>query len=142
MDTLVQNILDAEKNLADANHALIIAPAAKFNPLSIFKDEYSEEYNYPTLYFGQKRPLPHQKKITYQDQAKGELQSADRRFALHIPNIFFKTIKILIHILFSAIYIRKGKLQGRQLTAHDIAHKPNLDETLKTHMGYRDLQCL
>jgi hypothetical protein len=69
-----------------------IAPSKGFKPLSIFQDVYSEEMNFPTLFYGFPRPEEITKTFTYQKIAKWELMHKDRDFANHISNIFFKAI--------------------------------------------------
>jgi hypothetical protein len=58
-----------------------------------------------------------------------ELLHKNHNFATHIPNLFFRVIKILIHFVISSswLHIRKGKFLGCQLQARDIINKPNLD---------------
>jgi len=65
----------------------------------------------------------------------------NHNFATCIPNLFFKAIKVLIHyvILSSWILIQKGKLLRRQLQAHDVINKLNLDVILDFDLGYMDL---
>jgi len=72
------------------------------------------------------------------------LTNANRKFAYHITNIFFKTIKILIHfILFSTwIHIQKTKLLGRVLTTSDVLNDVNLDKILKFDLSYKELGCI
>ncbi len=59
----------------------------------------------------------------------------------HIPNLFLKTIKVLIHYVISSSWVRIciGKLLGRQLQAHDVINKPNLDVILHYNLRYMDL---
>jgi hypothetical protein len=104
----------------------------------LFRDLHSEEYNFPTLFFG------HQWldiKLSYQKIAQAELTSTNRKFAYHITNLFFKTIKILIHfVLFSAwIRMRKSILKSRKPTAAQVSNKKNLENLLKSDIVYREL---
>jgi hypothetical protein len=50
----------------------------------------------------------------YQKIAKIKLTSVDIKFAYRIANIFFKVIKILIHIVLSSswVHVRKTQLRG------------------------------
>ncbi len=67
--------------------------------------------------------------MSYQMITQWELLHKNHNFATHIPNLFFKAIKVLIHFVISSSWVRihKGKLLGRQLQAHDVINKPNLD---------------
>ena len=73
-----------------------IAPSKGFKPLRIFQDVYSEEMNLPTLFYSFPWPEDIKKIFTYQKIAKWEPMHKDRDFAIHISNIFFKTIKNII----------------------------------------------
>jgi hypothetical protein len=48
-------------------------------------------------------------------------------FVRHIPNLFFKTIKVFIQQVQSTSWIRlwKGKLNDHVLTTKEITNKPN-----------------
>ena len=63
-------------------------------------------------------------------------------FAMHIQNLFFKTIKILIHFVASLTWICacKVKLENRVITINDVKNKPNLNVLLKSHIGYYELE--
>ena len=47
-----------ETNILDdlSNKIIEISPLEHFSPLGIFQDKYSEELNFPTLFFGFNRP--------------------------------------------------------------------------------------
>ena len=72
------------------------APAEGNRPLSIFRDQYSEEMAYPGIFLGQKRPDDKQrlKSVYYSEICKSELRRYDRRAAMCIENIFYKTKKL------------------------------------------------
>jgi hypothetical protein len=76
--------------------------------------------------------------------AQWELLHKHHNFATHIPSLFFKVIKILIHFIISTswVWVYKGKLLGSQLQAHDVINKPNLDVILHSHLGYMDISGL
>jgi hypothetical protein len=83
-DTLIQNILEPENIIDD--DSIAIALGENFRPLGLFRDHHSEEYNFPTLFFGHQRP---DFKLSYQKVAQAELTSVNRKFAYHISNLFF-----------------------------------------------------
>ncbi len=117
-----------------------MAPSQDFKPLGLFQDPHCEELNFPTLFFGQ----PHSNqgiKCLTQMIVQWELLHKNHNFAPHIPNLIFKTIKILIHYVISSswVCIGKGKLLGCQFQTHDVVNKPNLDVVLHSNLGYMDL---
>jgi hypothetical protein len=56
----------------------------------------------------------------------------ENRFPKHIPNLFFKAIKVLIQQVKSTSWIRiwKGKLNDDILTTKQVTNKPNFDKLL------------
>jgi hypothetical protein len=78
--------------------------------------------------------------MSYQVIVQWELLHKNHDFATHIPNLFFKAIKILIHHVVSSswIRIRKAKLLGCQFQVHEVINKPNLDVILCSNLGYMD----
>ena len=78
----------------ERQHIYNVAPGEGNRPLSIFRDQYSEELAYPGIFLGQKRP--DDKRLTsvyYSDICKSELRRCDRRAAKCVENIFFKEPK-------------------------------------------------
>ena len=73
-----------------------IAPGEGNTPLSVFRDQYSEEMAYPGIFLGQKRPNDKQrlKSVYYSEICKSELRRSDRRAAMCVENIFFKAKKL------------------------------------------------
>ena len=104
-----------------------IAPGEGSVPLSIFRDKYSEELAYPGIFLGQKRPENEQRLVDvhYSDICKSELRRSDRRAAMCVENIFFKTKKLQMKILLgkSRIALRKCKGKNRSLTAGQLKQK-------------------
>jgi hypothetical protein len=47
---LVQNILSLEHVIDNNDKSLIIAHGEGFQPLGLFRDAHSKEYNFPTLF--------------------------------------------------------------------------------------------
>ena len=118
---------------SDTDKIIDIAPIEEYYPIGIFKDKHCEEMNFPTLFFGEPCSSHIFEKLSYQKVAQWELLNSSHIFALHTTNLFFKTIKILIHQVLSTMWvrIRKGQLKGKKLLAKDVKNKPNLEKILK-----------
>ncbi len=82
--------------------------------------------------------------FSYQQIAQWELFHKSKDFSTNISNLFFKVAKVSIQkvIGFGWVWIPKGKLYGRTLKAYQIRNKPNLDNTFKLYLSYRDLEGL
>jgi hypothetical protein len=67
--------------------------------------------------------------------------SINRKFTYHINNIFFNTIKVLIHFILSCAWIRicEAKLLDHVLKVNDVSINVNLDKILKSCLGYKEL---
>ncbi len=121
------------------------APAEGNRPLSIFRDQYSEEMAYPGIFLGEKRPDDNQrlKNVYYSEICKSELRQFDRRAAMCVENIFFKAKKITDEIVIGAITncLRKCKLGNRTLTAGELKTPEGLG-SLICHDGYKFLRAL
>jgi hypothetical protein len=116
IDTMVWNILSFEQIYNYFENVIIVAPGEDFKLLGLFWDIHCEELNFPTLFFGQ--PRSNQGiKMSYQTIVQWELLHKNHDFATHIPNLFFKAIKIQIHCVISSswIWLCKTKLLGHQL---------------------------
>ena len=100
-------------------------------PLSIFRDKYSEDIAYPGVFVGQRRPKNKERVVDvhYSDVCKSELRRSDRRAAMFVENILFKTKKLQIKILLgkSQIALRKCKGNNRCLTDGQLKQKCTLE---------------
>ena len=123
-----------------------IAPGEGSVPLSIFRDKYSEELAYPGIFLGQKRPENEQRLVDvhYSDICKSELRRSDRRAAMCVENIFFKTKKLQMKILLgkSQIALRKCKGKNRSLTAGQLKQKGILERLVHLDEGFKFLRAL
>ena len=123
-----------------------IAPGEGSVPLSIFRDKYSEELAYPGIFLGQKRPENEQRLVDvhYSDICKSELRRSDRRAAMCVENIFFKTKKLQMKILLgkSQIALRKCKGKNRSLTAGQLKQKGVLERLVHLDEGFKFLRAL
>ena len=145
---ITDTMLTATDFLEDSERAQIynIAPGEGNRPLSIFRDTYSEELAYPGIYLGQKRPENDQRlvNVQYSDICKSELRRSDRRAALCVENIFFKTKKLQMKILLgkSQIALRKCKGNNRTLTAGQLKQQGTLERLVHLDEGYKFLRAL
>ena len=69
--------------------------------MSVFRNKYCEELAYPGIFLGQKRQGNKDRivKVHYSDICKSELRRSDRRAAMNVENIFYKTKKLQMKIL-------------------------------------------
>ena len=67
------------------------APGEGNKPLSVFRDQFSEEMAYPGIFLGQKRPDDKERlrNVHYSEICKSELRRSDRRAAICVENFFF-----------------------------------------------------
>ena len=95
IETMIHIFLDS-KIINDYDKMLAVAPSENYHLIGIFKNKYSEELNFPTLFY----KYPQNQKIydnfSYHDVVKWELLYKNHDFARNIQNIFFKAIKICI----------------------------------------------
>ena len=86
-ETLVHNFLDLDK-IYDFGSLISIAPYQEYFPLGIFKNKYSEELNYPILFYGHLRDERF-KKLSYHEIANWEILHKSHDFDTNIQNIYF-----------------------------------------------------
>ena len=143
-ETLVHGYGEAQL-INDLDTQIIqIAPSEGFKPLGIFQDKFSEELNFPTLFYGFSRPDDVTNRFSYQQIANWELLHSSEDFSTHITNIFYKAVKVLVKQVSSSAWIsvRKGELKGKKITAKDVKYQKNLEKILKSPIAYRSLQCI
>jgi hypothetical protein len=93
---LIQNFLTS--NQIDYE-IFTIAPSQDYKPFGLFQYQHGEELNCPTLFFGNHRAQCIPSHYTYQEITKWELLHKDHKFARHVPNLFFKVVKLLIQAI-------------------------------------------
>ena len=122
------------------------APGEGNRPLSIFRDQYSEEMAYPGIFLGQRRPDDQNrlKSVYYSEICKSELRLSDRRAAMCIENFFFKAKKLQMKLLLgqSQIALRKCKIGNRTLTAGQLKTPEGLASLICHDEGYKFLRAL
>jgi hypothetical protein len=131
----------------ERQHIYNVAPAEGSRPLSLFRDQFSEEMAYPGIFLGQKRPDDKQRlaSVYYSEICKSELRRSDRRAAMCIENIFFKAKKLQMKLLLgqSQIALRKCKLGNRRtLTAGQLKTPEGLESLICHDEGYKFLRAL
>ena len=89
---------------SETKYILSVAPGEGNKPLSIFRDQYSEELAYPGIFLGQKQPENKERLVSvhYSDICKSELRWSDRRAAMCVENIFFKAKKLQMKFLWES----------------------------------------
>ena len=100
----------------EQQHVLNVAPAEGSRPLSIFHDKYSEELAYPGIFLGEKRSDNNDRitPVHYSEICKSELRRSDRRAAMCVENIFFKTKKIQMKLLLRKAQEAVRKCKGNK----------------------------
>ena len=102
----------------ERQHILNVAPGEGNTPLSVFRDVYSEELAYPGIFLGQKRPdnINRLTDVHYSEICKSELRRSDRRAAMCVENIFFKTKKLQMKILLGQSQVALRKRQDKNIS--------------------------
>jgi hypothetical protein len=125
----------------ECQHILNVAPGEGNRPMSIFRDRYSEELAYPGIFLGQKRPDNKNRLIDvhYSEICKSELRRFDRRAAMCVENIFFKTKKLQMKILLgqSQIALRKCQRNSGTITAGQLKQPGALDNMICHDQGFK-----
>jgi hypothetical protein len=104
IDIMVQNILSSEQIYNYFENVITVVLGKDFKPLGLFQEIHCEELNFPMLFFGQPHSNQGTKK-SYQTIALYEFLHKNHDFVTHIPNLFFLTIKVLIHCAVSPSWI-------------------------------------
>ena len=125
---------------------LNVAPGEGSTPLSVFRDKYSEELAYPGIFLGQKRP-DNANRLTdvhYSEICKSELRCSDRRAAMCVENIFFKTKKLQMKILLgqSQVALRKCKGNNRSIKVGELKQTGALEKLVRQDEGFKFLRAL
>ena len=133
-------------NDSERQHIYNFAPGEGNKPLSLFRDQHSEELAYPGIFLGNKRPDDKKRLISayYSEICKSELRRSDRRAAMCIENIFFKAKKLQMKILLgkSQIALRKCKLNDRTITAGQLKTQGTIENLIHFDEGYNFLRAL
>ena len=130
----------------ERQYILNVAPGERSRPISIFRDKYSEELAYPGIFLGQKRPDNTNRltSVHYSDICKSELRRSDRRAAMCVENIFFKTKKLQMKILLGQSQVALRKCQGnrRTITAGQLKQPGAIDNMIHHNEGFKFLRAL
>ena len=130
---------------SERQHILNVAPGEGSRPLSVFRDKYSE-VAYPGIFLGQKRPENDKRfvPVHYSEICKSELRKSDRRAAICVENIFFKTKKLQMKILLgkSQVALRKCQGSNRTMKAGQLKQQGALDRLIHYDEGFKFLRAL
>ena len=130
----------------EQQYILNVAPGEGNRPISIFRDTYSEELAYPGIFLGQKRPdnADRISAVHYSEICKSELRRSDRRAAMCIENIFFKTKKLQMKILLgqSQVALRKCHGNSSKVTAGQLKQPGAIDNIIRHDQGFKFLRAL
>ena len=131
---------------SETKYILSVAPGEANKPLSIFRDQYSEELAYPGIFLGQNRPENKDRLVSvhYSDICKSELRRSDRRAAMCVENIFFKAKKLQMKILLgkSQVALRKCKGNSRSLNAGHLKTEGAIERLIHLDEGFQFLRAL
>lgn len=81
--------------------------------------------------------------LVHTKKTQVKLTSVNRN-SYHITNIYFQTIEILIHFILSSIriHIQKENLSYQIHISSNVSNNVNLDQKLKSNLGYIKLVCI
>jgi hypothetical protein len=82
-----------------------IAPAEVHRPLGIFKDKFTEEMNFQTLFYGDALGTDMIERFSYHKIVRWELLHSSDCFSCHITIFFFKTMCIEIEQVLSYMWV-------------------------------------
>ena len=128
----------------ERQYILNVAPGEGSRPISIFRDKYSEKLAYPGIFLGQKRPDNTNRltSVHYSDICKSELRRSDRRAAMCVENILFKTKKLQMKILLGQSQVALRECQGnrRTITAGQLKQPGAIDNMIHHNEGFKFLR--
>ena len=145
---VTDTMLTATDFMTDNEHQKIlnVAPGEGSMPLSVFRDKYCEELAYPGIFLGQKRPdnASRLTDVHYSEICKSELRRADRRAAMSVENIFFKTKKLQMKILLGQSQVALRKCQGNNgsIKAGQLKQKGAIDRLIHHDEGFKFLRAV
>lgn len=131
----------------ERQHVLNVAPAEGSRPLSVCRNKYCEELAYPGIFLGQKRQGNKDRivKVHYSDICKSELRRSDRRAAMNVENIFYKTKKLQMKILLGKSNVSLRKYKGGKkisLKAGNLKQEGALERFIHHDEGFKFLRYL
>ena len=112
--------------------------------LSVFRDKCSEEFAYPGIFLGQKRS-DNTSRVTvvhYSEICKSELRRSDRRYAMCVDNIFFKTKQMKILLGQSQVALRKCQRNNRSIKAGQLKQSGASEQLVRQDEGFKFLSAL
>ena len=139
MSTATDFLGDSERQ-----YVLNVAPGEGYRPLSVFRNKYSEELASSGIFLGQERP-DNDIRITlihYSEICKSELRRSDRRAAVCVKNIFFKTKELQMKILFGKAQVRKCHRDNRSIKAGQLKQQGTMEALIHHDEGFKILRAL
>ena len=129
---------------SETKYILSVAPGEGNKPLSIFRDQYSEELAYPGIFLAQKRPENKDRLVSVslfsvnlnQDDQIEELQC--------VLKTFFKAKKLQMKILLgkSQVALRKCKGNSRSLNAGWLKSEGAIERLIHLDEGFQFMRAL
>ena len=125
----------------ERQHVLNVAPAEGSRPLSVFRNKYCEELAYPGIFLGQKRQGNKDRivKVHYSDICKSELRRSDRRAAMNVENIFYKTKKLQMKIMLGMLLLENARVVRK---AGNLKQEGALERLIHHDEGFKFLRHL
>lgn len=119
---------------------MTITPREGFQPLGLFHHAHSKEYKFSMFFLAIQDHLL----LVHTKKKQVKLTSVNRKNSYHITNIYFQTIEILIHFILSSIriHIQKENLSYQIHISSNVSNNVNLDQKLKSNLGYKKLVCI
>lgn len=112
--------------------------------MGLFQDIFSEILAFPTIYCGTSRQDNTYRTVPlhYSTICKWELRNVDRRFAMNLPNIFYKLKKIQIKQIKDKVSLamRTCKTNAKRITVEQVLSPGCIDGDATVCM-MNDLEC-
>ena len=127
----------------DSEHQNILNVAPAEGNISIFRYKHSEELAYPEIFLSQKIPENEHSmvKVHYSDICKSQLRRSDRRAAMCVKNIFYKTKKLQMKIILGKSQIAQIS-QCTSLNAGRLKQQGTLEGLIHHDEGFKFLRAL
>ena len=120
------------------------APGENNVPRSIFLDRHCEELAYPDIFLGHARQQNPHGLVDYSDIVKSELLRVDRRAAMNVENLFFKTKKLQMKLLTgrTQLALRQHKTADMTISAGTLKNPEAIKKIIQHDQGYQFLATL
>ena len=140
-DTLLTAPSYMEDNEMENEYQYTFAPGKGQQPMSVFRDKFSEELSYPNIFCGQHRPLNNEREVPvyFSEICKSELRRRDRRAAQDRDNLFFKVKKLQMKTMLDKVEVcmRKCKSNDLNMNAGYLKNPTNMKNIVFDDIGYK-----